>query len=237
MKKNIHSKKILSIIPARGGSKRIPRKNLIEFGGIPLIGHSIFHSIKSSLISKTIVSSDDEEILNYSKTFDNVIALKRPKNISGDKSTSEEVVLHALNNMLDKKNYDPDLVVLIQPTSPIRSKGVIDNAIEKFINKEADSMLSVTKNHQFLWTESASGITPVNYSYNKRPMSQKFNNQYLENGSFYIFKPWLINKFNCRLGGNIEIFEMDYWSSFEIDNYEDYLLCKFIFKEFFNRKL
>ena len=81
MKKNIHSKKILSIIPARGGSKRIPRKNLIEFGGIPLIGHSIFHSIKSSLISKTIVSSDDEEILNYSKTFDNVIALKRPKNI------------------------------------------------------------------------------------------------------------------------------------------------------------
>ena len=170
--------------------------------------------------------------MKYSRTFDGVLALKRPQSISGDKATSEDVIRHVLDKMLDKK-YSPDLVILIQATSPLRSKEVLDSAIEKFINKKADSMLSVTKNHQFLWGKDENGFKPINYNYSNRPMSQDLDRQYLENGSFYIFKPDLIYNFHSRLGGKVEIFEMDYWSSFEIDNFEDYLLCRFIFENFF----
>ena len=220
--------KILSIIPARGGSKRIPNKNLLMLGDIPLIGHTINHSLSSKYITKSIVSSDSEKILTYAKKFDKLNIIKRKKNISGDYSTTEDVIVDVLNN-LGLENYEPDIVVLFQVTSPIRHLNIIDKAIEKFINNESDSLLSVTKNHSFLWKK---GINPqpINYDYKNRPMSQDFNNQFIENGSFYIFKPWLIHKNKCRIGGKISLFEMDFWSSFEIDNIEDYNLIKYIFE-------
>ncbi len=222
---------ILSIIPARGGSKRIPNKNLIMLGEIPLIGHTINHSLSSKLITKSIVSSDSEKILRYAETFDKIQTIKRKKSISADHSTTEEVIVDVLN-ILSCENYEPDIVILLQVTSPIRNPNIIDKAIKKFISDESDSLLSVTKNHSFLWEKNVDP-KPLNYDFNKRPMSQNFNNQFIENGSFYMFKPWLIHKKNCRIGGKISLFEMDYWSSFEIDNMEDYQLIKYIFESNF----
>jgi len=222
---------ILSIIPARGGSKRIPKKNLLPLNDLPLIGHSISHSLGSKMINKTVVSTDSDEIIEFVADYKDVDIIKRPTEISGDSSTTEEVLKHTLERLLTN-GYKPDIIILLQVTSPLRKPGIIDNALKKFISTKADSLLSVTKNHRFLWINKNNKPEPLNYDYNKRPMTQEMNDQFMENGSFYIFKPWLINEKNSRLGGKIELFEMDYWSSFEIDELEDYKLYQYIFQSY-----
>jgi len=224
---------ILSIIPARGGSKRIPKKNLLLLNDIPLIGYSILHSLESKYINKTVVSTDNNEIREISNTYSGVDVLERPAEISADKSTTEETISHVLGE-LSKISYEPDIVIILQVTSPLRRQGIIDKAINKFISSEADSLLSVTKNNRFIWHINNNKPEPLNYNYNNRPRTQEINQQFMENGSFYIFKPWLIDKKSSRLGGKIEIYEMDFWSSFEIDDREDYELVKYIYNQHFN---
>lgn len=222
---------ILSIIPVRGGSKRIPKKNILPLHGIPLVGHTILHSLKSNMINKTVVSTDSKDIMDVVAGYDNVDIVKRPSIISRDNSTSEEAIKHTLA-YLHNKNYTPDIIILLQATSPIRAPGTIDNAINVFIRKKADSLLSVTKNHSFFWVRDKNICKPLNYDYENRPMTQSLSNQFVENGSFYLFKPWIIEQNNSRLGGKIELFEMDYWSSFEIDEIEDFELCEYILKKY-----
>ena len=225
--------KILSIIPARGGSKRIPKKNLLPLNGIPLVGHTISHSLKSKMINKTVVTTDDQEIIDFVAGYESVEIVKRPSIMSNDNSPSEEAIKHTLDYLKEKK-YTPDIVVFMQATSPIRPPGTIDDAINLFIRKKADSLLSVTKNHNFIWIRSGDRCEPLNYNYENRPMTQCINNQFIENGSFYIFKPWVIIQKNNRLGGNIELFEMNYWSSIEIDDPEDFELCDYFLNKYGN---
>ena len=223
--------KILSIIPVRGGSKRIPKKNLLPLDGVPLVVHTVLHSLKSNMINKTVVSTDNQEIMDVVSYYDSVEIIKRPSIISDDNSPSEEAIKHTLE-YLHKRNYTPDIVVFLQATSPIRPQGSIDDAINVFIRKKADSLLSVTKDHSFIWVRDKNMCEPLNYDYENRPMTQSINNQFVENGSFYLFKPWIIEQNNSRLGGKIELFEMDYWSSFEIDEFEDFELCEYILKKY-----
>jgi len=122
--------KVLAVIPARGGSKGIPRKNIIEFYGKPLIAWTIESSINSPYITKTIVSSDDYEILNIAKAYQ-ADTIKRPDNLATDFTTSEPVVKHAIDK-LRSKGLDFDYITLLQPTSPLRDVSDINNAISFF---------------------------------------------------------------------------------------------------------
>lgn len=149
------SKTYLAIIPARGGSKRLPKKNLLKFHNKPLIAWSIEAGVKSKYIDKVIVSSDNDKILNVSKDYGSNI-IKRPKKFSNDKSK----IFHTIKHVLDReKKYD--YVVLLQPTSPLRNYKHIDEAI-KFLNtKKADAIISVREvNHNPLWCN----VLPVNKS-------------------------------------------------------------------------
>jgi N-acylneuraminate cytidylyltransferase len=218
---------IVAIIPARGGSKRIPHKSTRLLAGKPLIAHTIEHACKSVLIDRVVVSTDSESIANVSKEYGAEV-LMRPDDISGDKATSESALVHALDKLKEKDGYEPDIVVFLQCTSPIRNDDDIDNAINVFIDTEADSLLSVCKFDKFIWKPDNGSMAPINYDYRKRCREQDFPTQYMENGSMYIFKPWVINLLDNRLGGNIMVYEMEWMNSFQIDSVEDLELCKLL---------
>ena len=217
---NIHS-----IILARGGSKSIKNKNLILIKKKPLIYWSIRKSKFSNLINHTWVSSDSEKILKISKEFGAKI-IKRPKIFAKDNSTSESAWEHAIN--LIKKNHRIDLVVGIQPTSPIRKKSDFDNAIKLFIKNRFDSLFSSNKIHDFNTWKYKEKKLVANYNFKKRNRRQNIRNFYLENGSFYIFKPKIFLKEKNRLFGKIGQFEMEKNSSFQLDDMIDLKIIKLL---------
>lgn len=218
--------KVLCIIPARGGSKGIPKKNIINFVGQPLISHSITQSLKSKYITDVVVSSDSDEILKISETY-GVIALKRPDEISTDTSSSESALIHTIETL----NGNYDYVVFLQATSPLRTTEDIDNCIETLINNNLDSVFSASiLEDMLIWKLSNETLESVNYDYKNRKRRQDSEIQYVENGSIYVFKKEGFIKNKNRLFGKIGLSLMDSWKMFEIDSLEDLELCELIFK-------
>jgi len=222
--------KIFAIIPARGGSKRLPRKNLMPFAGKPLSVHSIEQANKSSLVSRVIVSTEDNDIADVSLKYGAEIIM-RPDELSRDTSSSEDALLHVLDNIEESSQEVPDLVVFLQCTSPLRNNDDIDRAIMSLIGNDADSLFSACRFDKYIWHELDGELQSINYNYNNRWREQDFPVQYQENGSIYVFKSWILRKFNNRLGGKIVIYEMDCLNSFQIDTLQDFRLCEFIYKQ------
>ncbi|MEW6140999.1 MAG: acylneuraminate cytidylyltransferase [Thermodesulfobacteriota bacterium] len=218
---------ILAIIPARGGSKGLPRKNLRLFCGVPLVSVTVWQAAQSVSISRIVVSTDDEEIAAAAERFGAEIIV-RPPDISDDAASSESALLHSLDSLRDRDGYEPDLVVFLQCTSPVRYQGDIDRAVATLVREEADSLLSVAPSHRFLWSRANGNARPVNYDPVHRPRRQERTPEFVENGSIYVFKPWVLRQFRNRLGGKIALFEMDEATSFEIDDAFDFELVQWI---------
>ena len=224
------------IILARGGSKAIPKKNLMNFCGKPLIAWSIIQAKLSKKVTSIWVSSNNQQILKIAKKYGAEIIL-RPENLCKDNSKCEDGFLHAINEV-EKDNKKIDLVIGLQATSPIRESSDIDKAINKFHKFKYDSMISASPiGDFFIWEQNKKGTwKSINYDYKNRPRRQDFSKQYEENGSFYMFKPETLKNFKNRLGGKIGISEMEYWKHFEIDEPEDIFLCEVIMKNFLLKK-
>jgi YrbI family 3-deoxy-D-manno-octulosonate 8-phosphate phosphatase len=220
---------VIAIIPARGGSKRVPGKNLLRVAGEPLIVHSIRHALSSKAVDEVIVSTDDSAIAMVAEGA-GAIAIMRPAALASDEATSESALKHALDARVATPGQEPELVVFLQCTSPVRRHDDIDRAISQLRSKNADSLLSASETKRFIWAIRTGKPEPLNYDYKHRKREQDFEKQYQENGSIYIFKPWVLARENNRLGGKIEVFEMDYWSSFQIDTHEDAALCDWILR-------
>ena len=222
----MHNKKtFLAIIPARGGSKRLPRKNVLDLAGKPLIAWSIEAGLKSKYIDKLIVSSDDDEILKISKIYGAQL-IKRPGKLASDTATTFDALKHTIDN-IEKYDY----IVLLQATSPLRNKKHIDEAIELLEAKGADAVISVCEmDHSPLW----SNILPQNNSMigflkdeilNKR--SQDLEKYYRLNGAIYICKTdKLLENKSFFLKENIFSFIMDRESSIDIDEEIDFMFAK-----------
>jgi len=225
---------IVAIILSRGNSKAIPKKNIRKFCGKPLLNWSIEQAQNTKNISSVWVSSDNEEILNIAKK-ENAEIIKRPKSLSTDKSSSESGWIHAIKEVEKKQKID--LVVALQATSPIRESKDLDKAIKKFKRVKADSMFSCSKlSDFFLWKKQNNRYTSLNYDYKRRKRRQEIKKQYLENGSFYLFKPEILKKCNNRLGGKIDMIELEFWKSFEIDSLESLRLCEILMKNYLLKK-
>ena len=226
-------KNTIAIILARGGSKGIPNKNIKSFLRKPLLVWTIIQARKSKNISKVYLSSDSDKILNIGKK-NKVITIKRPKNISGDKAKSEEAVLH----VLDKINYTPDAVVMLEPTALLREPWDIDMGIKSFYKNNLDSGFSGAILEDFLiWKVNKNKkLKPINYNFKKKVPRQQREPEIVENGAIFIFKPSAIKKYNNRFGGKIGFFENKVWQSFEIDNIDDWKFVKFIFKKYLLKK-
>lgn len=224
---------ILGIIPARGGSKGIPMKNLVKLNKKPLLSYSLHSSLSSKYISKTVVTTDNESIAKYSKKFKNVEIIIRPKKLANDNSQIEPVILHTLEYLKKNSNYVPEIIILLQNTSPLRTFTHIDGALKVFFKNNYDSLLSVYSSHKFLWKKQRKNFLPVNYDPRKRPNRQDIEDQFFENGSIYITKYDSFIKSKCRISGKIGIYKMPESESIEIDSPFDLLQAQLILK---NRK-
>ena len=217
--------KIVAIIPARGGSKGIPQKNIIDFAGKPLIAWTIMQAKSSNLISDVYVSSDSQEILTVARNY-GAKPILRPNEISGDRASSESALLHALDQMTE----EPDLVVFLQATSPLRKIDDIDNAINQLIEDKADSLLSLIETQEFMWEESKGDFKPLTYDFNHRCDHRHLKRLYYENGSIFIFKPEILRRYKNRLGGKKSIYLMESWQRADIDDYDIFDWCLWLFK-------
>jgi CMP-N,N'-diacetyllegionaminic acid synthase len=198
---------VVVLIPARGGSKGIPGKNLFPLRGRPLIVHTIEQALGARHVNRVVVSTDDEEIATVSRSVGAEVVL-RPANISGDQASSESALAHALEFLRQFEGYVPALVVFLQCTSPLRQPDDIDRAIETLRTRQADSLLSVSPSHKFLWNERDGVACSLNYDWQNRPRRQDMQKQYVENGSIYIFKPAVLAGTSNRLGGKIALHVM-----------------------------
>lgn len=221
---------ILCVIPARGGSKRVPNKNVKLLNGRPLIAHTLEHALSSRLLDRIVVSTDSEMIARVAGQY-GVETIERPPEISGATATSEEALLHTLDVLKRTENFEPLITVFLQCTSPIRDPGDIDKSIAQLVESRADSLLSVVHFHGFIWNGSKEGTHPLNYDYMKRPRSQDFTSHYLENGSIYVMKTDMLLTHRNRLGGKITHYVMSDYCNIDIDTDIDFCICETILKQ------
>lgn len=218
---------IVAIIPARGGSKGIPRKNLREIAGAPLVTHSIRHAAHASLVDRVVVSTDDEEIGTIARDA-GAEFMRRPVEISGDTASSESALLHVLDELADRGEPDPELVVFLQATSPVRKPADIDGAIRTLREGGYDSVFSASPAHGFVWELRGDDATPVNYDPTSRPMRQQIGEQVAENGSIYVFKPKVLREGGARLGGRIGVYRMGFLEALQVDEPEDLEVARWV---------
>jgi len=203
--------KIVSLILARGGSKGIPRKNLIPLNGKPLLYYSITNSLKAE-VNETWVSTEDSEMKKTSLRYGAKV-LDRPLEISTDTSKCEEALLHFAANV------DFDILVFIQNTSPLVSPEEINNGIRKVKSGEFDSVFSAYLEH---WVPRwSTDITPIGWNTSARPRRQQKPEVYVENGAFYITTRKNLLESGIRYSGKIGIVEMPFSRSFQIDTIDE----------------
>tara|TARA_Y200000002_G_C22664919_1_gene657544 strand:- start:41 stop:733 length:693 start_codon:yes stop_codon:yes gene_type:complete len=219
------NKTFLAVVPARSGSKRLPKKNILSLCGKPLISWSIDAAIKSRYLDKIVVTSDDDMILDIANKH-GVHAIKRPDELASDSATSYDVVKHTLDNL---ESYD--YVALLQPTSPLRNETHIDDAIEYMEEKKANAVISVCEtDHSPMWSNTLDSSLSLkdfikNEFLNKR--SQDLDKNYKLNGAIYICKTdSLIKEQGFFLEDNIYAFIMDRLSSVDIDQDIDFKIAK-----------
>ncbi|RPG95906.1 MAG: acylneuraminate cytidylyltransferase family protein [Candidatus Pelagibacter sp. TMED165] len=222
------SKNFIALITAREGSQGIKNKNLKKINGHPLIAYSIFAAKKSKNIKKVYVTTDGNNIAKISKKY-GADVIMRPKNLAGGRVMPDHALVHAVDYLEKKKEISFENIVFLQPTSILRKKNDIDNAIKTFKKEKADSLFTSSDMHIFLWQKKNKNLAPINYNYKKRKRRQEQPLEYIENGSFYITNKKILKKNNNRLGGKVSSYIMDNLSLFEIDTYEDFKTVSLIF--------
>ncbi|MBT3611426.1 MAG: acylneuraminate cytidylyltransferase [Flavobacteriales bacterium] len=214
---------VIAFIPARGGSKSIPGKNIKDFCGKPLIYWNLFALEKSELIDEVIVASDSEKIFKKVEEFNfsKVKLYKRSAENAQDHSTSEAIMLEYINYA---KLAPTDTFMLVQATSPFTRTEDFNNGL-KLMNKY-DTVFACAKIKRFIWNKD--GI-PLNYDHNNRPRRQDFDGTFMENGAFCISSVSDIIYHNNRISGNIGICEMEEYTFVEIDEVEDWIMAEQLF--------
>lgn len=223
----------LAIIPARGGSKGIPGKNILPLAGKPLIAWTIKAAQAAKGITRCIVSSDDAEIISVAKQFGADVPFVRPSDLATDKASSVDVVLHALAWLEERGEYY-DTVVLLQPTTPLRSSEDIENSLKFFAEKQAPACVSVCKtfSHPF-WEYTISD------DFHLFPLlgEQNFHRQdlpdvYLRNGAIYISTVKSLCRYNTFLLPETVAYVMPQEHSINIDNMLDFRLVETLVANF-----
>lgn len=226
-------KRILAIIPARGGSKGIKNKNIVDLCGKPLIAYTIEAAKKSKYIDEVIVSTDSDKIAKVSEQFGAEVPFKRPEYLATDTAKSIEVVLHCIEE-LKKNNNTFDYCILLQPTQPLRKTFHIDEAIEKIIDMNKESLVSVCEvdQHPILMRKIDDDGTLQNLIEGSSTVRrQDFQKIYFVNGAIYINKIYECLDANTSLNDNKIPYIMDRKYSIDIDEVGDLELAKYFMND------
>ncbi len=218
--------KRLVVIPARGGSKRLPGKNLLSLGGKPLLAHSIaFARDNRTLLDKIVVSTDDPEIKEIALK-EGVEVIDRPSELARDTSPTSDVLRHALSVQQDTFDW----VVLLQVTNPLRPAYLLKGACDILESNEYDSLMTVTRNHQKFGKIHNDRFEPFNYEMGQR--SQDLDPLYFENGLLYITRPDLIEQGIILGDNNYPLIVNHPYAEVDIDTEEDLAYAEFVLKTY-----
>lgn len=235
----------LAIIPARGGSKGIPRKNVRLLAGKPLIAYSIEQARRARLVNRVVVSTDDAEIAAVSQQYGAEVVW-RPAEISGDRASSESALLHALDDLRQREGYCPELLAFLQCTSPLTLAEDIDGTIQTLLDQQADTALAVIPFHYFLWRTadrvetsqvsetcevSFTGAVGINHDKRVRPLRQEREPQYLETGAVYVMKVDGFLSARHRFFGKTALHVMPVERRLEIDDLADFQVAEVLLRE------
>ena len=208
--------KIVSLIPARGGSKEIPNKNIINVNGKPLLSYSIDASLNSR-VDETWVSSDSKEIGKVAEKYG-------ARFITRDKELANDIIMPDATLVDFKYRVDFDIMVFIQPTSPMIKSEYINQGIDKLLSENLHSVFSVTKEHWLpRWNER---VEPIEWEIDNRPRRQDKEASYIENGMFYITRKNILTQNKLRYGGKMGFIEIPLYDSFQVDSQEDLELIR-----------
>ncbi|WP_346939223.1 acylneuraminate cytidylyltransferase family protein [uncultured Clostridium sp.] len=228
------NKEILAIIPARGGSKGVPRKNVRELNGRPLIGYTIEAAKKSNRVSRVVVTTEDIEIATVSREYKAEVPYLRPDELSQDNSPTMECVLHMLNYLEKTEGYVSDYVLLLQCTSPLRNHSHINEAIDKLLNSDYDSIVSVCEAEvNPYWANIFEGDKLKYFIEEGRKITrrQELPNVYRMNGAIYLIKTEVLKKQKTFEPEEVMGYIMDSYSSVDIDTEMDFKIAEAIIKE------
>jgi CMP-N-acetylneuraminic acid synthetase len=215
--------KNVALIPLRGGSKGILKKNIRLLNGKPLCAWVLEAAVSATFVDEVYVSTECEEIKETVNSLNlGIKVLKRPSELAADESSTESVIKHFYDNV------SFDRLIMIQATSPLLKSSHLDEAIRQFDLNNLESLISVRLLKQFLWNEDG---TPTNYDPQMRPRRQNFRGQIVENGAFYITTNSQFSKTFCRVGPKVGFYEMSDTESIEIDELIDFE-CASVFLKF-----
>ena len=209
----------VAIIPARGGSKQVPRKNLARVGGVPLVARAVHTAAAASGIDLVVVSTDDDEIAAVARGA-GARVVRRPSELSGDEATSESAILHALDE-LESEGLRIGIVAFLQATSPFIPGDALADAVRDVRADRADSVFSAHETYGFLWRQDEDGsAVAINHDAAHRPRRQDRAPHHLETGAFYVFRVAGFRQSRHRFFGRIRIAEVPEWTAIEIDDAE-----------------
>ncbi|HWR84954.1 MAG TPA: acylneuraminate cytidylyltransferase [Rhodoglobus sp.] len=214
---------VVAVIPARGGSKGVPGKNLQRVGGVPLVVRAIRAAQAAASIDTVLVSTDDPRIAELA-TEAGATVVDRPTELSGDTASSEGALLHAL----DVVGGSPGVLVFLQATSPFIDPDDLDAAVTRVRAGECDVVFSAIASHGFLWGEGAAGAVGVNHDASYRPRRQDRDPEFLETGAFYVLRVDGFRRARHRFFGRVGVAIVDPRSAIEVDTRDDLELARAI---------
>jgi len=212
--------RILCVVPARGGSKGVPRKNLRVVGGKPLIVWTIEQALSARPAMDVVVSTDDEEIATVARSAGALVPFLRPADLALDTTPTEPVVRHAIA-AARAAEAAPDAVMLLQATSPVRLPGTLSRAVAQLEATGVVSLVGVVPQAPFIWAEGGADAGPTAaYDVTARPRRQDLTPatlRYRETGSLYLTRTWVYDELDNRLGGRVGLFVMDELEGIDVD--------------------
>ncbi len=223
----VYEHEVLGVVPARGGSRGLPRKNVLPLAGKPLIAWTVEAALAAETIARVVVSTDDDEIASVARAHGAEVVI-RPAPLATDTAPTEPAVFHVLETLRAAEDYVPEAVALLQCTSPLRGAGIIDAGVRKLFETGCDAVMTVTPIQHWYLSGALDGEDAYmpHYDYQRRPRSQEMPHRYLEHGALYVTRTASLYRYGNRLGGDVRVVVMDPVRSVDIDGAEDFALAE-----------
>ena len=220
--------RVLGLIGARGGSKGVPRKNLVEVAGKPLISYTFEEAAKSAGLDRIVLTTDDEEIAALARSMHVEVPFLRPEHLATDAAVMADVVMHALDWLKKEEDYSADAILLLQPTSPLRRVEHIDEALALYEREEADSLVSLSEPQEHPWDMVYMENERMKFAldkYEDLTNRQTYKTFYYINGAIYITRLNLFRSDKNFWGGRVVPYYMDTLDSIDVDTESDLVIA------------